>query len=396
MYSQTFSPQNLYLCSSQSERRNSGLNKDNFVQKVESCIGNTINNGTFQFKIKHVSDIYLNDCSKGTYEYICQDLVLRKLYRNIKRIYGVRQANRNQIVRQMKSLLQEDSTKWVVRLDVRHFYESVERDRLICRFKEDGRLNYQSISLLENLFSQPLFSSIRGLPRGLSISSVMSELYLKYFDLEVRRIEGVFYYARFVDDIIVFCSSQQSQEKVWSTVPYILKQIGLELNDAKSYKWISNTPQSVLTYLGYSFNQKSKKQVEISIADRKVNVIKSRLTRSFVRYAKDGDFVKLKNRIKFLTGNITLYNQSTLLPINVGIYYNYNMVTNKKTLYELDKYYQRILHCRNGKLGACLNSKMTGIQRTELTKYSFVFGFNNRVHHYFSSAMLVELTDCWQ
>lgn len=43
-----------------------------------------------------------------------------------------------------------------------------------------------------------------GLPRGLSISSVMSELYMKYFDLRIRRLEGVYYYARFVDDIVVF------------------------------------------------------------------------------------------------------------------------------------------------------------------------------------------------
>lgn len=78
---------------------------------------------------------------------------MRKLYNNIKRIYGVEQANRNQIVKQMVSLLKEKSPKWVVRLDVRHFFESINRAHLMERFQEDGRLNYQSICLLKNLLS---------------------------------------------------------------------------------------------------------------------------------------------------------------------------------------------------------------------------------------------------
>lgn len=396
MYSQAFSPQNLYSCTTQSERRNSGLSKEDLVQNVSLCIGDTINNGTFQFKIRTLDDIYLNDCPKNTMEYLCQDIVLRKLYCNIKRIYGVEQANRNQIVKQMKSLLQEETPKWVVRLDVRHFYESIIRSKLIDRFQDDGRLNYQSIGLLKNIFQHPIVAPTSGLPRGLSISSVMSELYMKYFDLEVRRIEGVFYYARFVDDIIVFCSSKNAQDTVWKKVPDLLWKLGLSLNEAKSYKWDSEDTQSILTYLGYSFVQKSAKRVAISMAERKMNTIKSRITKSFVRFSKDGNFGLLKARIKFLTGNFTLYNHSTLLPINVGIYYNYNMLTDKKALYEMDKYYQSLLHCRVGRLGVKLAARMTEVQRKELAKFSFVFGFENRVHHYFTPAILADITNCWR
>ena len=152
MYSQLFSPYNLYACAKQSERRNSGLSKDDFVQKVESYVGNSINEGTYKFKIKVLYDLYLNNIPKGSIDSLCQDLVLRKLYNNIKRIYGVKQSNRNQIVKQMISLLKEESPKWVVRLDIKHFYESINRNRLMERFIEDGRLNFQSICLLRNLF----------------------------------------------------------------------------------------------------------------------------------------------------------------------------------------------------------------------------------------------------
>lgn len=131
MYSQLFSPNNLYACAKQSERRNSGLSKDDFVQAVESHIGNAINEGTYKFKIKVLHDLYLNSLPKGSIDSLCQDLVLRKLYNNIKRIYGVKQSNRNQIIKQMISLLKEETPKWVIRLDIKHFYESIDLNRLI-------------------------------------------------------------------------------------------------------------------------------------------------------------------------------------------------------------------------------------------------------------------------
>jgi len=396
MYSQSFSPYNLYSCANQSERRNSGLSKDDFVQKVKSCVGNSIDEGTYQFKIRMFGDLYLNDYPKSSIDFLCQDLVLRKLYSNIKRIYGVEQSNRNQIVKQMFSLLKEESSKWVVRLDIRHFYESIDRSRLVERFIEDGRLNYQSISLLRNLFAHPIIAAEDGLPRGLSISSVMSELYMKYFDLDIRRMEGVFYYARFVDDIIVFCNSQKAQENVWAKIPMMLKNIGLQLNESKSYKWSDQQNAIRLIYLGYIFIPKEKNDFEVAIADKKVNVIKTRITKSFVRFAKDGDFEMLKNRIKFLTGNITLPSPSTLLPIKVGIYFNYKFATDKTALKELDKYFQKLLHCKTGRLGSRLAVQMTAIQREELTKYSFVFGFENHVNHFFTSAKLADITDCWR
>ena len=396
MYSQLFSPYNLYSCTTQSERRNSRLNKDDFAEKVDLLLGNSINDGTYQFAIKAWRDLFLNNHPKGSLDSLCQNLILRKLYKNIKRIYGIGQSNRNLIVKQMVSLLIDGSHKWIIRLDIRNFYESIERSLLMERFQEDGRLNYQSISLLKNLFANPSISEKKGLPRGLSISSVMSELYMKYFDLEIRRMEGVFYYARFVDDIIIFCSSKISQENIWIKIPKLLSNIGLQLNESKSYKWDNQQKILNLTYLGYTFFPKEKNIIEITIADKKVNIIKTRITKSFVRFAKDGDFDKLKNRIKFLTGNFTIYNPSTLLPIRIGIYFNYNMITSKTSLYELDKYYQRLLHCKTGRLGTRLRIQMTVIQQKELSKYSFVFGFERHVRHYFTSAMIADITNCWR
>jgi len=392
MYSQSFSARSLYACTTQAERRNSGLKKEEFIEAIGTELGDTIVDGTYQFKIKHDWELYLNGRSKKDFDYLCQNLILRKLHNNIKAIYKVQQADRNIIVRQMKILLSENVDMWVVRLDVRHFYESVHREKLLIKLVEDARLSYHSIRLLQSLFKDSAISLGTGMPRGLGVSAAMSELYMKYFDLTIRRVEGVYYYARFVDDIIVFCSSERSKDMVWKKAQLDLNNLGLELNEGKSYVWSPSSHGVELIYLGYTFRKKGEK-VEVSIADKKIKVIKTRLTKSFVRFSKDHNFNLMKMRIKFLTGNFTLYQADTLLPIKVGIFFNYKQATNTDSLNELDKYYQRLLHCRSGKLGSHI--ALTKPELKDLEKYSFRFGFENHVNHHFTNDQMVMITNCW-
>lgn len=393
MYSQSFSPQNLYSCTTQTERRNSGWSKEELIHKMELCINNSIDKGDFHFQIRTLDDLYLNGQRKGSIEHLCQDLVLRKLFTNIKRIYAVQQADRNTIVKQMKLLLTENVEMRIVRLDVRHFYESIDRQRILVKLIDDARLSYHSLMLLQSLFNDPTIATGTGLPRGLSISAVLSELYMKYFDLDFKKIEGVYYYARFVDDIIVFCSSEASKEIAWKYAGEELAKIGLQLNEEKSYSLDPNKSGAEFTYLGYTF-KKTGKRLNVTIAQKKLNVIKTRLTKTFVRYSKDHDYDLLKLRIKFLTGNFTLYNPHTLLPIKVGIFFNYKMANDVSALKDLDIYYQRLLHCRNGRLGGAI--ALTKPHVKELEKYSFDFGYYHHVNHHFTTDLMVKIANCWR
>lgn len=393
MYTQSFTPVELYCCATQTERRNSGLKKEKLIEAIGTELGNTIAEGTYCFKVKQYGDLYLNGQSKRTMAYLCQILVLRKLHKNIKRIYTVQQSDRNTIVKQMKLLLAENVEMRIVRLDVHHFYEAIDRKRILSKLVDDARLSYHSLLLLESLFNDPAIASGNGLPRGLGVSSVLSELYMKYFDLEFKKIVGVYYYARFVDDIIVFCSSETSKELAWKYAGEELNKINLELNEKKSYSLDPNMPGTEFTYLGYTF-KKSSGNLYVTIAQKKLNVIKTRLTKTFVRYAKDHDFDLLKMRIKFLTGNFTLYNPRTLLPVKVGIYFNYKMANDVSALKDLDRYYQRLLHCHTGKLGCAI--ALTKPRMKELEKYSFAFGYYNHVNHHFTTDQMVEIANCWR
>ena len=393
MYSQSFTPINLYSCTTQMERRNSGLKKEEFIKAIKDELGESLIDGTYQFQIKKSNELYLNGRKKGEFNHLCQNLILRKLFNNIKRIYSIQQADRNSIIKEIKILLEENVDMHIVRLDVRHFYESIIRDNVLNRIVIDSRLSHHSIMLLTVLFNNPVIKASEGLPRGLGISAVMAEMYMKYFDLEIKRIPGVYYYARFVDDIIVFCSSDESQEVVWKSAEKGLSELGLELNKEKSYRWRPSPNTQELTYLGYAF-QKNNNHLDISIAAKKLKTIKTKITKAFVSYSKCHDFSLLKQRIKFLTGNYTLYRSDSLAPIKVGIYFNYKMATNIKPLIELDRYYQRLLHCQTGRLGSKVSLPKANMKSLE--KYSFRFGYENHVNHYFTLAQIEKITECWR
>lgn len=152
MYSQSFTPAELYRSTTQVERRNIGLHKEELIEAIRGELGNTIAEGNFNFQIKHNWDLHLNGQVKGSIAYLCQNLILRKLHRNIKRIYSVQPADRDTIVKQMKLLLMENVEMRIVRLDIRHFYDNVNRMRILAKLIDDARLSHQSLMLLQNLF----------------------------------------------------------------------------------------------------------------------------------------------------------------------------------------------------------------------------------------------------
>ena len=393
MYNQSFTAKELYSCVTQAERRDLGLNKEDFMSAIDTNVVQKLNQGRFRFTFKEVGGLLMNGNKKEYNAKLYQDIVLRKLHRNIVRIYNVKLSNRNQIIEHIISLLSENVPLTIIRLDVRHFYNSINRSKLIDKILNDCRLSPMSIHLIRQIDKVLSDMHYAGLPQGLSISTALSELYMKYFDLEIQHFDGVYYFGRYVDDIIIFCSSESLGNKVWERIPILLSEIDLELNKKKSYILSPVKDDSTLTYLGYVFNKNSNK-LKISIAESKIKKIKTRITKAFINYSVNHNFDLLLKRIKFLTGNFMLYSHSTLSPIMTGIYFNYKKINEKYCLKDIDIFYQHILHYRSGSLGRKM--ALTKTQVSHLEKYSFQFGFDNHVRHYFSSVEMGEIKKCWK
>ena len=392
MKSLFFSSNELYRCLTHIEKRNMCLTEDIFTEKSKQLVED-LSKGLYQFSFKQNGKIFLNS-KTDSFEFLFQNLVLRNIYKNIKAVYKINQADRDKIISQIKILLEEKNPYWIIKLDIKSFFESIDKQKIIQSLKNGCSLNSQTISLLEQVLSHPTMNGMRGLPRGLCISSVMSELYLEKFDIEIKGVEGVYYYARFVDDIIVFCTSKLVRDEIECRAKELLDNLGLSINNQKVQKWQNDSADS-LSYLGYAFRH-NRDKLSISIADNKIKKLKSRIVKSFVAYSKNNDYQLLKKRIRFLTGNTIFFKKKYLLPVFVGIHYNYKRIDDEENLRELDGFYRKILNCKRGKLGNAIKNGLDDVKIKELSKYSFKFGHDRKVRHFFSTNEIKDITRCWQ
>ncbi|MDV3549119.1 hypothetical protein CMU66_15220 [Elizabethkingia anophelis] len=401
---QTYNSQELIRYLKKGELYRNDLEKEEIIDEVDFYEQQIINE-TFEFDIISSKDYYF-------IENIPQKLILRKLNDNIKRIYKDEQANRKFIIQQIKTLLNEDAPFWVIKADIKSFYESIDRDRIFKKLKNDAMLSYYSISLLKKIFDNPIISSGTGLPRGMNISSTLSEIYMRKFDNWVQRSKDVYYYARFVDDIIIFLCNKDSAIKLFDSLNETLGEIcSLEINTTKTelkegetFKIVKthrrqNVRFNKIEYLGYQFyidtSSKKVKKVNISIADKKVKKIKTRLVKSYVDFSINKDPALLIKRIKFLTGNYAISKSSDDSMLKAGIYYNYTHLNNHKVLEDLNHFHRKILFSKTGSLGGKLNLAINAPLKNSLKRYCFKAGHTKKTFNSFSFAEMSEIIKCW-
>jgi hypothetical protein len=399
---QSFNRQQLIRLCKQAEFVDYGLTLtqlgDNLDETFES-----INKDEFTFEITKVNEYYL------THD-LPNKLVLRKLNDNLKRLYKDEQANRRIIISQVKTLLEETCPFWVLKTDIKSFYESIDRDRVIAKFKDDSMLSFQSMYLLRKVFENPTLSATTGVPRGMNISSTLSEIYMRKFDRWIRRVPGVYYYARFVDDIIIFTNSLQSSLDLVNAINPKLTELaeGLEINNNKTELFNGSSlnkstgsllrKSNDLEYLGYRFTKEKRGKTDflkVSIAEKKIKKIKTRIVLAFLDFIKNNEFKLLENRIKFLTGNYSIRKNIDGNDLRAGIYYNYLQVTDLTIFDELNSFYKKTLFSKNHSFGNKLSLALTGVQKEKLNKYCFKTGFNFKVYNSFKFEEMTAIISCW-
>ena len=275
---QSFNRQQLLKLCKQAEYVDYGLTVNQLSDKLDTAY-NEITADKFQFTINQVSEYFL------THD-LPNKLVLRKLNDNIKRIYKDEQANRRIIIAQLITLLSETCPFWVIKTDIKSFYESIDRDRLVSKFHDDSLLSFHSMYLLEKVFDNPVLIGRTGVPRGMNISATLSEIYMRKFDKWIRRLDGVYYYARFVDDIVIFSNSLPSCLNLINSLDSKLAVLadGLKINHSKTELFDGKTLKPLditngkllrsskpLDYLGYSF-KKENEQVKTPLPKKFKNI----------------------------------------------------------------------------------------------------------------------------
>lgn len=322
-------------------------------------------------------------------------LVINHVSELLKELYEVKQGNRHKIVANVVQMLGENSEKYVFRYDIKKFYESIHPEYIYRMVISDPAISPNSKALVRMYLKGIEDKGIFGVGRGTSLSAALAEYYLLDFDKVIRRIDGVYYYARFVDDIIVFSYKKVENFKdiVQSKLP--VGMILHERKDKKSEVSFVDDAEWTFSYLGYKFTANKKRLIKIDFSDNKVEKIKSRLVKSFMDYGKNKDERLLITRIKYLTGN-RFIQLSNGLAYTVGFYSSYRNInpSNSDGLRELDNFYKKIIYSKSFRVNKLIPFSMISQKGLNFVKnVSFLESYKSKPYYYFSNINRVKR--CW-
>jgi hypothetical protein len=339
-------------------------------------------------------------------------VVLRCLNQIIRRAVGIHPSDRDTIVRRLITVLTEGVPHRLYKFDIRKFFDSIDTLELFGRLSNEARVPRNAILVLEDfLFELVDRRQIFGLPRGIQLSATLSEYAMKEFDRFVSRLPEVYYYARYVDDIVFVTGAREDKAQFERRIKNALPA-GLQFNSTKTkyidipvqYKSDGLAVIGDFDYLGYNFSIHETKRVDhrfcravdVTLAPRKIRRLKTRICRAVASFNSNGDKRLLERRLQLLTGNYNLRDLSTGRLRNVGLYCNYRRANSNAALVELDRFLRSIFVGDRGSLARRLSLRMTHSTRCSFLRFSFTRSFDHRTFYNFRASDLSELTLCWR
>lgn len=367
--------------------------RDEMTNKELETISNKIMSSKFSLNIREI-DIGGPKRAFVTNRNAPVFFALKQIQYNIRRLYKVKQANRHQIVCQLRELLRDKFPKIIIRTDISSFYETIPRKQLLKKIRDDSFLTQTSKRIIHQILFEygKLTSCDIGLPRGIGISAYLAELYMRNIDDYIRDYPGVLFYARYVDDIvIIYCPPPNASPwKFYRGIAGILKSNKLKRNRQKTKTFLvkPGMRQESVQYLGYKLVIESDK-VKLRMTDKKMDRYKKRIELAFTAYHKQSMKSEkkacslLERRIRFLTGNTRLLNNKK--NVISGIFFSNILLNDMRDLVNLDNHlYREITGLTKMKL------------RKRLSQNSFLEGYKRRRYHKFSAQDLYEIVRIWK
>lgn len=320
------------------------------------------------------------------------DLSIRLLDRFIRRIYKVRQSDRNRIIRQLLSLLKDSGKYHVIRLDIKDCYESIPFQNIITKMEDDLILSPECMKILRQISLELQNAhNTYGLPRGLAISPTLAELYLETLDNEISTLPNVIYSARYVDDIIIIVPQGQELD-VENHIDTIADKMGFQLNKTSSKYFSGPSSQANFDYLGYSIQvnpvNNKPNNVTATISTSKLNKIKNRIITCLSDYKRQNNLNLLKRRLEYLSMLKTVKKgkNGNLL---AGIAHNYQYVTDEfECLKSIDGFL--IHHLKSARFS------FNAAQLNAINKITFYGNVKNKKVGNFSRIKTIQIMQVWK
>lgn len=219
-----------------------------------------------------------NNCLKGNYKFTCHKeklilkganslprqisiptirdrIALRALCDLLTAVFDEFSAKRPHFyIGQIKKAMNNPTKERVfVRIDIKNFYPSIEQDILMKIIRRKIRKK-QILDLIKNAIQTPTSKGSpgneinhKGVPQGLSISNILSNIYLMDIDKKYKKSLNYF---RYVDDILIICDKNESQSILESVIKDIKKLTNLECHSHLS----NNAGKTVIRDFSYGID----------------------------------------------------------------------------------------------------------------------------------------------
>lgn len=338
------------------------------------------------------------------------EILIRKVNNNIRHFTKISNPARTSIVTNLSRMVAEAVPYRIYRLDVKSFFESFSIAQVQKKIDDINILSLATKRILFDLFRHFAATGGTGIPRGLAISSTLSELMMAEFDLKIKNMKNVFFYARYVDDIIIITSATESESLFLKKTADLLPD-GLNLSRKKQE--ITMVPRATkassfqfsFEYLGYKFEVKDPgapytcRQVNLGISVGKLKKIKTKVVCAIKDYCKTKNMSDLVARIQFLCGNFSLNDRNRGRKRLAGIFFNYHLIHTKNAgcgLGELDRFLHNAITSGAGPIFQKFKLNSSHAERRKLASFSFSKGFHQRVFMHYTGTKLKNIQECWK
>ena len=349
------------------KRKELRIKKHEELLKILSSLADKVNSNAFRFDLnKNIYDgheeFVVDSTNRAAYYAMCQ------LQHNMKRTFNIEMQSRHSMMVSIKRLLNTKMPFYAIRSDVSSFFESIPQEDLLAKIESNSLLSYKSKSFIRAILKEynekKDISAVdvkHGVPRGVGISSMLSEIYMQDIDRELKNRQEVIFYVRYVDDIFMLLSSIGSHgsiEDYYKDLKTFFIGKGLSLKDVgkdkcKLLDYVNNSrPNDSFYYLGYDIKLTYKGSdkglnTEFSLSKKKRDKLRKRIQNAFLHF-ENLSKVDLKqarrdllDALRLISGNIRLRNSKN--GIKAGLYYS-NDLLDEIGLKKLDSFTQCIHH----------------------------------------------------
>lgn len=322
-------------------------NKETRLNEILISILNRINDRSYLYQIERDEDYFKrsgSECFHSMGSGLEPLLMSKLLCQNLASSFKVRAANRHHIMTCIKGLLVENKNLIVVRTDIQNFFESIPHNLILQSIESNQFVDTKVRGCIKSVLDQ--YDNLKsagiphvGLPRGIAMSSYISEIIMRDFDMSIKKSPNVIFYARYVDDIFVILSHTlpcETTDDFFNRLVSLIQKLGLQVHPKGSSKTSlieydpNNSSSNSIEYLGYKI-QFNPSHITFHLSKKRYDRIKRRIDNAFQyfehTYKRDPHKarVDLIDCLNLLSGNTSLH--KTKHGVKTGLYYSNDLLS---------------------------------------------------------------------